>query len=138
MSEPRRRNSDAQSRGLQVAVVAAGALVITSVGAVFGYLFGRKHEQAIVLQEEERASQRRSADRRSTLANSACVESTGSDGATVCSICMGNVANILFLPCSHLCSCPACARQLARGGDCFDCPVCKQQVCEVRRVFPQY
>ena len=42
--------------------------------------------------------------------------------AQICKICMESEANIVFLPCGHLCCCARCAAALG------NCPICRQYI----------
>lgn len=46
-----------------------------------------------------------------------------------CSICMENVSNILFLPCSHFCCCNICSENL------FSCPICREEIYMKKNIF---
>lgn len=46
-----------------------------------------------------------------------------------CSICMENVSNILFLPCSHFCCCNLCTENI------FNCPICREQIYMKKTIF---
>ena len=46
-----------------------------------------------------------------------------------CSICMENVSNTLFLPCSHFCCCNVCSENL------FNCPICREEIYMKKNIF---
>lgn len=47
----------------------------------------------------------------------------------VCKICMESIMDCVLLECGHMCSCIKCGKQLA------ECPMCRQNVVRVVRVF---
>lgn len=47
----------------------------------------------------------------------------------LCKICMESVIDCVLLDCGHMCSCIKCGKQLA------ECPICRQNVVRVVRVF---
>ena len=47
-----------------------------------------------------------------------------------CAICMQGERDAVFVPCGHLVACMGCAQQLSQT-----CPICKQAVGRVQRVF---
>lgn len=46
-----------------------------------------------------------------------------------CSVCLDQMKNTLFLPCSHITTCKQCARQLVY------CPICRSLIREEKDVF---
>jgi hypothetical protein len=50
-----------------------------------------------------------------------------------CSVCKEATANVLILPCAHLCLCTACQPEYSRQFS--GCPVCTETVTEVKKVF---
>ncbi|KAK2179127.1 hypothetical protein NP493_511g00010 [Ridgeia piscesae] len=54
---------------------------------------------------------------------------TTSDNRLQCKICMDDEAQILFLPCGHLCSCAKCAPALR------NCPICRALIRGTVRVY---
>lgn len=59
-------------------------------------------------------------------------ESTGGGGVgeeDVCKICMESLIDCVLLDCGHMVSCIKCGKQLA------ECPICRQNVVRVVRVF---
>lgn len=54
-------------------------------------------------------------------------------GAHRCSVCIDDLSQTLLLPCWHLCMCNHCASiTQAREGDGFRCPICREQVEEIK------
>lgn len=53
----------------------------------------------------------------------------GVDESDVCKICMESIIDCVLLECGHMCSCIKCGKQLA------ECPICRQNVVRVLRVF---
>ncbi|KAI0221800.1 Baculoviral IAP repeat-containing protein 2, partial [Lamellibrachia satsuma] len=51
------------------------------------------------------------------------------DQRLLCKICMDDEANVLFLPCGHLCSCARCAPALR------NCAICRALIRGTVRVF---
>ena len=51
------------------------------------------------------------------------------DEADLCKICMECLIDCVLLECGHMCSCIKCGKQLA------ECPICRQNVVRVLRVF---
>lgn len=49
--------------------------------------------------------------------------------ADVCKICMESLIDCVLLDCGHMVSCIKCGKQLA------ECPICRQNVVRVVRVF---
>ena len=39
-----------------------------------------------------------------------------------CKICLNSVADVVFVPCGHLCSCISCAQSLRK------CPICRVKI----------
>ena len=54
-------------------------------------------------------------------------------GQAQCLICMENVANVVLVPCNHLCLCKACLINL-RHSQVPDCPLCKLKI-DYSKVF---
>lgn len=52
-----------------------------------------------------------------------------SDESEICKICMESIMDCVILDCGHMCSCIKCGKQLA------ECPICRQNVVKVVRVF---
>ena len=50
---------------------------------------------------------------------------------TLCTICLTNPKNMLFLPCKHLCACSECANQIVKRTNALNdgskplCPICR-------------
>ena len=51
------------------------------------------------------------------------------DDGDFCKICMESIIDCVLLDCGHMCSCIKCGKQLA------ECPICRQNVVRVIRVF---
>jgi hypothetical protein len=45
------------------------------------------------------------------------------DKQYLCTICMDNLIEILFVPCGHLCCCSSCAKQIQNK----KCPICRNE-----------
>jgi hypothetical protein len=48
---------------------------------------------------------------------------------SLCTICMNNQKNILFLPCKHCCSCKECSEQIK------ECCICREQIKEKIAIY---
>lgn len=46
-----------------------------------------------------------------------------------CKVCYGNVADILFQPCGHICACSSCSTRLT------SCPVCRRRIVRYIRTY---
>ena len=57
------------------------------------------------------------------------VEHSFPTGAVKCSVCLENVADILLIPCRHLCMCGPCKMNVAT------CPICRVAILAVMTVF---
>ena len=57
------------------------------------------------------------------------VEHKRADESDLCKICMESLIDCVLLDCGHMCSCIRCGRQLG------ECPICRQYVVKVIRVF---
>eukprot|EP01083_Nonionella_stella_P062514 162525_1 len=55
-------------------------------------------------------------------------------GDDECIVCMDERKNTILFPCRHMCLCTECAGML-ENGDKPECPVCRQKIEEVIRVF---
>jgi len=53
----------------------------------------------------------------------------GLEDDRVCSICLSNPRNVVFLPCGHVCACSSCSEKLN------DCPVCRGVIKNKTAVF---
>lgn len=51
----------------------------------------------------------------------------------ICVICQTESAHILLLPCAHLCVCSNCLPPTLKNGN--TCPVCREKIKEVKRVY---
>ncbi|CAF0730319.1 unnamed protein product [Brachionus calyciflorus] len=51
------------------------------------------------------------------------------DESDFCKICMESIIDCVLIECGHMCSCIKCGKQLA------ECPICRQNVVRVLRVF---
>jgi hypothetical protein len=53
----------------------------------------------------------------------------------VCSVCLGNNADTILLPCGHVCLCQKDAESLSASGQLSKCPICSQRVENTNKVF---
>lgn len=53
----------------------------------------------------------------------------GGDDAELCKICMDRLIDCVLVECGHMCSCVKCGKLLS------ECPICRQYVVRVIRVF---
>lgn len=63
-----------------------------------------------------------------SVQESSASKSSSSEG-DLCKICMESLIECVLLDCGHMCSCIKCGKQLA------ECPICRQNVVRVVRVF---
>lgn len=58
---------------------------------------------------------------------------SGGSESSVCCVCLTNPKDCVLKPCSHVCVCSECAKQLVklRGG----CPICRERIVRVEKVY---
>lgn len=64
-----------------------------------------------------------------TTASNSEVKPKKADESDLCKICMESIIDCVLLDCGHMCSCIKCGKQLG------ECPICRQYVVKVIRVF---
>ena len=59
---------------------------------------------------------------------------TSNPDENLCTICLDQRQNCVFLPCRHFCTCERCAREVRTTGNGL-CPVCRRRISELITVF---
>ena len=63
------------------------------------------------------------------VASSTLSSQLSNNEANICKICMDQAIDCVLLNCGHMCSCVKCGKLLS------ECPICRQYVVKVMRVF---
>lgn len=48
------------------------------------------------------------------------------DGLPMCSVCLGNISDVIFYPCKHVSCCNTCSSQILNSN--HQCPVCRTAI----------
>ena len=113
------------SKDLATTSFALGAICALIGGYAFYRWHAAKAKKEEVLREQTESSLR--------LRRFNTILHPREQGQAQCLICMENVANVVLVPCNHLCLCKACLINL-RHSQVPDCPLCKLKI-DYKKVF---
>ena len=101
---------------------------------------GRREEQKEEEEEEEQEKKKEKEARMNTatlpniipapsIAKSNIASKNSLKRKKVCNICMDSEADVVFMPCRHMCACSSCGDRLA------NCPICRKSIDHYIKVY---
>ena len=106
------------SAGAKYAVMLGTMALVLGGVAAYGWYSKNKRARDIVKAKKEAEN---------SLRRISTTVSVSERGQPECLICMEHVANVVMVPCNHLCLCKACLIEL-RHSPTPNCPLCKLEI----------